>query len=168
MLLHFFKMHLIGILWTVLISFVVFTQMSLVFADTDADTVADTDVTGHFKNRDLDWMIEHGKPREQGTVQLTLFKPIQIRAVLKSLPAARKTVYLQSVMRDFGISPLPKVDQGIDVTSHLGKPLNLYIEENAAARVANQLTLNEELTFLGYHVYNSDHGPGILISGFIR
>ncbi len=119
-----------------------------------------------FKDVNLDQMIEHSMPVQKGTVELLLMNKVQFHAHIDALPEPRKTAYLLDVLANWRITPLPVVKQGMQIQSEKGELLNVYMEQSVAERATKQLNLGDEVTLLGYHVYNSKHGPGFLIADF--
>lgn len=122
--------------------------------------------TSVFKVKNLDEMIEDSIPENDRNVELLLFKKIQFQARVEALPKERKTMYLQDVMRSFAFDPMPIVTDGMDIFSLQNNRLNVYMEKTVSDRAIAKLSPNQEITLYGYHVYNSKHGPGILIADF--
>lgn len=121
-----------------------------------------------FASRDLDVMIDQAAPVHPGTVELLPMHRVQVIATVAALPAPRKTFYLMKALGMWGVTALPEVSNGIDIESPQGRRLNVYIEDNVARQATESLTVGERVTLYGYHVYDSKHGPGILVSGFDR
>jgi hypothetical protein len=120
-----------------------------------------------FKAIDLDIMIEHYSPTREGTVELTLFRKVAVQGSFLALPKKAKTQYLQAVMKDFNVKL--EVNHKISVLTPKGEKLRFYMPDELAQEIkkkSRRLPLTSLITIYGYHVYNSKHGPGILISSY--
>jgi len=121
-----------------------------------------------FKPLDLDVMITAGSPEKEGEVILLPLPAIQVEAEVAEAPRPRKSEYVRKVLMRWGVDPLPNITHGMTLRSLKGQEVSIYLEENAARRAKADLSVNDRVTLFGYHVYNSKHGPGILVSDFYR
>ena len=119
-----------------------------------------------FALKDLDGLVENSAPQGVGTVELLPLPKIRFVATVVAPPIPRKSFYLLNVLQSWQVSPLPRVEHGIALRSPSGAVVNVYLEKAVAQRATRSLAAGSSVMMYGYLVYNSKHGPGILVSDF--
>jgi hypothetical protein len=119
-------------------------------------------------NYNFDTMLEEFRPQRGGTVEITLFKKLQFEAELNELPSPRKSEYLKNLLAQFSGNPHLKASMGMMMKSAKGKLWNVYVLDELAPQINEQLKVGDQLTLQAYHAYNSDYGPGLLVYAFER
>ncbi len=112
---------------------------------------------------DVDIMIDEFKASMEGTVELVLFRPVGFTATLNEMPYSRKHSYLKRAIENFASESSIVATKGITVASATGRTLPVYIIDELAEGMEKHLSLNDEVIFEAYHVYNSKFGPGLLV-----
>ncbi len=112
---------------------------------------------------DVDIMIDEFKATLEGTVELVLFRPLGFTATLNEMPYSRKHGYLKRAIENFASESSIVATKGITVASATGRTLPVYIIDELAEGMEKHLSLNDEVIFEAYHVYNSKFGPGLLV-----
>jgi len=130
---------------------------------------ANTD-SGEFPLRNLDELIAESEPeRRLAAVELKMFDRISVVGEAGSLPRPRKTTYLMQILARWGVNPLPEVHQEMVVVAPSGNTARLYLEAGVAKNMVDSgVAVGDTLRLSGYHVYNSKHGPGVLVAGYER
>ena len=119
-----------------------------------------------FKQIQLNDFVNTSIPNKKKTVEIVVFQKMKFKAVIGKLPYIKKTTYLQHVLAGMHVNPVPTVTQGIQVRLNDTRQFPLYIVDDVAARMLQDITVDQEVLLFGYHIFNSDHGPGILVSGY--
>lgn len=140
--------------------------MLLVFA---SSLSANTDAV-EFPLRDLDDLIAESAPeRRLAAVELKMFDRISVIGEAASLPRPRKTTYLMQILATWGVDPPPEVHQELVLIAPSGKTARVYLEASVAKNMVDSgVGVGDTLRLSGYHVYNSKHGPGVLVAGYER
>jgi len=112
---------------------------------------------------DVDIMMDEFKASMEGTVELVLFRPLGFTATLNEMPYSRKHSYLKRAIENFASESTIVATKGITVASATGRTLPVYIIDELAEGMEKHLSLNDEVIFEAYHVYNSKFGPGLLV-----
>ena len=112
---------------------------------------------------DVDIMIDEFKASMEDTVELVLFRPVGFTATLSEMPYSRKHSYLKRAIENFASESSIVATKGITVASATGRKLPVYIIDELAEGMEKHLSLNDEVIFEAYHVYNSKFGPGLLV-----
>ena len=121
----------------------------------------------NFPHRDLDELIEQSTPHQKGTVELKMLDRVSILAEVGSLPRPRKTMYLMEILATWGVNPLPEVHEELVVVSPTGQEARVYLETSVTRRIRDSgVAVGDTIRLSGYHIYNSKHGPGLLIAGY--
>ena len=112
---------------------------------------------------DVDIMIDEFKASMEDTVELVLFRPVGFTATLSEMPYSRKHSYLKRAIENFASESSIVATKGITVASATGRTLPVYIIDELTEGMEKHLSLNDEVIFEAYHVYNSKFGPGLLV-----
>ena len=73
--------------------------------------------------------------------------------------------YIYTALEVAGIRPLPEVGHQLFVETAGGKIISVYVEKKAAARIAEEMAVEETVRLWGYHVYSYAKGPALLVVG---
>jgi hypothetical protein len=120
-----------------------------------------------FKAVELDRFIEQEqKSAGDGRRMIKMFAPVSFEAKMKRFPEERELTYVYSAMELIGVNPLPEVHHRMFVESAEGRIIPVYVEKEAAAKLAAGLKEEDKARFVGYHVYSYAKGPAILVVGF--
>jgi hypothetical protein len=120
-----------------------------------------------FKAVELDKFIEQEqKSAGKGQRMIKMFVPVSFEAKMKRFPEEREVTYVYTAMELIGVNPLPEVHHRMFVESAGGRIIPVYVEKEAAAKLAAALKEEDKARFVGYHVYSYAKGPAILVVGF--
>lgn len=117
---------------------------------------------------DLDRLAGQALPPDSTMVRLVKPRRVCAKAMIKTLPKPGKTQYLLDTLALQGVHPLPKVRHKMLILTPKGRQLMAYVEEAVAERMLRELKPGSGLTFTATYLWNSKHGPGLLITGFER
>jgi hypothetical protein len=120
-----------------------------------------------FKAVELDRFIEQEqKSAGEGKRMIKMFAPVSFEAKMKRFPEERELTYVYAAMELIRVNPLPEVHHRMFVESAEGRIIPVYVEKEAAAKLAAGLKEEDKARFVGYHVYSYAKGPAILVVGF--
>ncbi len=93
---------------------------------------------------------------------------VSFRAELAAMPRAQKADYLQKALEMMRMSEPPHVSQAVLLRYGTAPDQQLvaYIEDTAAARLAQELKPGDVRQFYAFHVYNYAKGPALVITSF--
>lgn len=125
-------------------------------------------VGAEFKTVELDRFIEQEKKAVgKGNKLIRMAVPVSFAAKMKRQPEEKPLSYVYTAMEVAGVKPLPEVGHRMFVESGGGRIIPVYVEKQAAARLARGLKEEESARFLGYHLYSYAKGPAILVVDFV-
>ena len=121
-----------------------------------------------FEQVDLDLFIEDAtrKSKAAGKKVITLAAPVRFHASLKRHPEAREMSYVYTALQLGGVDPLPVVEHRMFIESKGGRIMPVYVEKEAVGWINDRLKVDQQARFLGYHLFNYEKGPAILVVGF--
>jgi hypothetical protein len=125
-----------------------------------------SDPEASYKEVDLKAMV--GSSRSEVPGQRIIFapSPIKFRATLAAMPAPQKADYLKKALGMMGVGGTLQVSQRIGLGYGGDKALAAYIDDAAAARLAREAKVGQQLNFYAYHVYNHSRGPALVVTSF--
>ncbi len=119
---------------------------------------------------ELDVLIEREKKVFSGFKGQKIIKmaaPVRFTASLKQGPEEKSMTYIYTALEMAGVSPLPNVSHQMFVESAKGRIISVYVENQVAARIANELAAGQTAEFAAYHVYSYSRGPALLVVDWI-
>nr|WP_319393868.1 hypothetical protein [uncultured Desulfobacter sp.] len=132
---------------------------------------ADQDNSGdkEFKIVELDRFIDQEKSIAQDYKKKIIRKmvPVKFDARMKRFPEEKEMAYIYTAMQVVGVNPMPEVNFRMFVESKEGRIIPVYVENKAAAKLKEGLKVEQDASFLGYHVYTYAKGPAILVVDFL-
>lgn len=123
-----------------------------------------------FESVDLDAFIEQevaAVAEFKGQKLIRKAQPICFEAHMKRFPEEKDMTYIYTALEMSGVQPLPDVSHRMFVESPEGSIIPVYVERQAAAKLAKGLAEEQSALFMGYHVYSYDKGPAVLVVDFI-
>jgi hypothetical protein len=122
---------------------------------------------GNFKAIELDGFIKQEQASAiKGKRTIKMAAPVSFEAKLKRYPEEKPMSYVTQALELSGVKPLPVVKHRMFVESAKGQIIPVYVEKQAAARIAATLKEEHRARFQGYHVYTYAKGPAILVVDF--
>ena len=120
-----------------------------------------------FLLHDLDELVVQSQPSRKGSVEILMLPRVSVVGEVGSPPRDRKTDYLMDILERFGVDPLPDVHEEMVFRSKGGREVRVYLEASVAQHIREaDIVIGDALKLSGYHVYNSRHGPGILVADY--
>ena len=122
-----------------------------------------------FREIDLDGFIEQeisAFEHVKGQRLIRMAAPVRFEASVKRHPEEKELTYIYTAFEVAGVSPLPEVRHRMFVESREGRIIPVYVENQAASRLANDLDEGQSATFLGYHAYSYSKGPALMVADF--
>ncbi|MFQ3226020.1 MAG: hypothetical protein ACI8Z5_002289 [Lentimonas sp.] len=161
--------HTSGMNFLLKLPFMVLFAATLWAASASAEDVS-TGVEAEFQSVDLDQFIEQeieSSDRMEGRRVLKMADPVSFVAGMKRFPEERKLTYIYTALEVAGVQPLPDIGHRMFVESEEGRIIPVYLERQAALRLAAELKEGAEAEFFGYHVYSYSKGPALLVVDFV-
>lgn len=116
----------------------------------------------------LDGLMAKRLSADTTFVNLVEPRTLRLRGTVDSLPAPGKTQYMADTLALRGIKPLPKVSHKMWLRSAGGARVMVYVADNVAERLKREAKPGTELDFIALHLWNSRHGPGLLVNDYVR
>ena len=107
--------------------------------------------------------ITNFKKGYSGSITIVAPRNIYFLAKLKTYPAQKPTGYLYKALELMKVQPLPDVQQQMFIEADDGQVIAVYVDERIAAAIQQQLALEQQVRWYGYHIYNFSRGPAIVI-----
>ncbi|WP_309386444.1 hypothetical protein [Cerasicoccus frondis] len=93
--------------------------------------------------------------------------PVRFTARKKRDPEEKEMSYVYTALEVAGVTPLPDIQHRMFVESDNGEIIPVYVEKSAAEKLTADLPDEASAEFIGYHIYNYDKGPAILVVDFL-
>ncbi len=116
-----------------------------------------------FKEIDLDRFIEAGTLGSEGKKIIKIAEPVVFSAKMKRYPDKKEMSYVYTALQIAGVDPVPEVNHRMFVESREGRIIPVYVEKEAVAKINGGLREEQEAYFFGYHLYNYEKGPAIMV-----
>lgn len=117
---------------------------------------------------DLDKYIDEQRPVFPGTKTVIQPRRIELTATLQEYPVEREISYLYTALSMMHVDPMPKVNHRMFIRSSEGKVIPVYVEDDTVSSIKKYIKEGEVATFSGYHVYNYDKGPAIVVNSVVN
>lgn len=117
---------------------------------------------------DLDKYIEEQRPVFPGTKTVIQPRRIELTATLQEYPVKKEISYLYTALSMMHVDPMPKVNHRMFIRSTEGKIIPVYVEDDTVSSIRKNIKEGEIATFSGYHVYNYDKGPAIVVNSIVN
>lgn len=124
------------------------------------------DPAAAYKGVDLKTMVATSRSEVPGQRIIFAPSPVKFRATLAAMPAPQKADYLKKALGLMGVGGTLQVSQRIGIGYGGDKALVAYIDDTAAARLAREAKVGQQLDFYAYHVYNHSRGPALVVTSF--
>ena len=108
-----------------------------------------------------------GSSLSASAVRLRNLEKLRFTATVVEPLKAAKTQYMQHSLQRLRPEFTADIGHVIQVADSEGNPVFLYVLAELAPTM-QPLKANDQLLLTGYHVFDSRHGPGILISAFVQ
>ena len=131
-----------------------------------AASSAASDPAAAYKDVDLKTMVGNSRSEVPGQRIIFAPSPVKFRATLAAMPAPQKADYLKKALSMMGVGGTLQVSQRIGIGYGGDKALAAYIDDAAAARLAREAKVGQQLSFYAYHVYNHSRGPALVVTSF--
>lgn len=114
----------------------------------------------------LDSLMAKRLPADSTFVVMVEPHTLRLRGALEQLPAPGKTRYMTDTLAVQGIQPAPKVNHKMWLRSAGGERVMVYVADDVAERIKHEVKANADIEVTALHLWNSRHGPGLLVTSF--
>lgn len=114
----------------------------------------------------LDALYAQRLPARAHHVQILPPRSVHAEATLVQAPKRGKTGYMQEMLGFRQIRTTAAVNHTVQLRSNDGALLIAYVDERTAARMQKTLSAGEPVFFSMTLLWQSRHGPGLLITDF--
>lgn len=92
-------------------------------------------------------------------------KELRLSGVIDTLPAPGKTTYMTETLAMRGVRPGSAVNHKMWLRSARGERVMAYVADEVAERTKGGSRVGADITLITLHLWNSRHGPGLLVTG---
>ncbi len=116
-----------------------------------------------FREVDLDRFVEAGTLGPKGNKIIKIAEPVVFSAKMKRYPDKKEMSYVYTALQIAGVDPVPEVNHRMFVESKEGRIIPVYVEKQTVKKINGGLEEEQEAYFFGYHLYNYEKGPAVLV-----
>lgn len=117
--------------------------------------------------KNLDDLVAQRLPEQMESVRLMEPAEFSSAARIETLPRETKTTYMVDTLEFLRLQRASGVKRTMLLRSDANEQVVAYVDEDAYQQAARELKENAMIRFDAIHVWNSRHGPGLLITRFI-
>lgn len=116
--------------------------------------------------KNLDDLVAQRLPEQMESVRLMGPAEFSSAARVETLPRETKTTYMVETLEFLRLQRPSGVKRTMLLRSDANERVVAYVDEDAYQRAAGELKENAVIRFDAIHLWNSRHGPGLLITRF--